>query len=286
MAQTAIEAEDSNMAIRTKIEDFIYKKLIRNLMLTSKLGRQSVLGEASTGYNFDHMYENKPEGFYLIGGLIDRILLNLPAVRATRNRRATIVKILSNEIENHRVKGMTTRIIDIACGTGRYLTDVSEIFRGEKIEIVGVDYDNKSLRLGEGLASRHGVLKSSIRFVRGNVFHLRLLKRFGRKIDWRPNIVVASGLTVYINDDQVLEMLRQVYGGLDKNGLFLFDSQENNPSRKLMEKICNTQDGAWILYYRPPSIWRKWLSETGFYDVIVSRDQWGMYNLCTARKPL
>lgn len=285
MAQTTIEAEKSDRAMRNKIEDFIYKKVIRGLMLTSRLGRQSVLGEAATGYNFDHMYENKPQGFNLIGGLIDRILLNLPAVRATRNRRATLVKILSNEIENHRVKGITTRIIDIACGAGRYLTDISEVFRGEKIEIVGVDYDNKSLKLGEALAQRHGVSKSSIRFIKGNVFHLRVLKRFGRNIDWRPNIVVASGLTVYIDDGEVLEMLKQVYEGLDQGGLFLFDSQENNPSRKLMEKVCNTKEGAWVLYYRSPSVWRKWLSETGFNDVIVSRDQWGMYNLCTARKP-
>jgi len=284
MAQTTIEAKKSDGAMRSKIEDFIYKKVIRSLMLTSKLGRQSVLGEAATGYNFDHMYENKPQGFNLIGGLIDRVLLNLPAVRATRNRRRNVVKILSNEIENHRMESKTTKIIDLACGTGRYLSDVTSTFRGEKVEIVGVDYDRKSLQLGQELAQKHNIPEANVRFVKGNIFRLRLLKRFGRNIDWRPNIVVASGLTVYIDDEKVLEMLRQVYEGLDKGGLFLFDSQENNPSRKLMEKLGTTREGPWVLFYRPPSVWRKWLSDFGYTNIVVSSDPWRMYNLCTARK--
>lgn len=274
------------MTVKDRIENFLYKKIIRNLMLTSRLGRQSVLGEASTGYNFDHMYENKAEGSYLIGGVIDKILLSLPAVQATRNRRANVVKILANEIQNHKVEEKTTKIIDIACGTGRYLTDVLTSFSSEKIEIVGVDYDRKSLALGERLSKKYGATESNIRFVKGNIFRLKLLKRFGSGIHWKPNIVISSGLTVYIDDDKVKDMLRQVYDGLDENGLFIFDSQESNPSRKLMEKVCNTKDGAWILYYRPPELWRKWLKEIGFKDIVVSRDQWHMYNLCTARKLL
>ncbi len=271
--------------MKQKVEDFIYKKVIRNLMLMSRLGRQSVLGEASTGYNFDHMYENKSEGTGLIGKIIDRALLNLPAVQATRSRRSCIKKILANEIENHEIENKTTRIMDIACGAGRYLLDVNQMFQGKNVETLGVDYDLKSIARGEKLAQKYNVSQSSLRFFRGNVFRLRLLKKLGKNIDWRPNIIVSSGLTVYIDDQKVHDMLEQVYEGLDRNGLFLVDSQENNPSRKLMEKVCNTKDGAWVLYYRQPSLWRKWLHETGFRDIRVSRDKWNMYNICTARKP-
>ena len=285
MDVTISEKTQSGNKIAIKIEDFIYKKVIRNLLLTSKLGRQSVLGEADTGHNFDHMYNNKPVGYSLIGGLVDRVLLNLPAVRATRHRKANIIKILSNEIENQKIECQKTKIIDLACGTGRYLIDISSIFSEEGIEIVGVDYDRKSLKLGEALAWQQRVLKTNVRFVKGNVFHLRLLKRFGRNIDWRPNVVVASGLTVYVDDQTVQNMIQQVYDGLDKGGLLLFDSQESNPSRKLMEKVCNMKTGAWVLYYRKPSIWRNWLWRAGFKDIVISQDPWNMYNLCTARKP-
>lgn len=272
------------MDIKTVIENFFYKVIIRNLLLLSNLGRRSALGEAATGYNFDYMYENKPHGFLGLGYLIDKILLNLPAVQATRERRVNIVKILSNEIENHKLQGKTTRILDLACGAGRYLTDIAKVFPKGKIEIVGVDYDDKSLTLAKNLSEKEGVSKGQIRFVKGNVFKLRILKKLGRKIEWRPNIIIASGLTVYIDDDKVIDMLKQIYEGLEHNGLILIDSQENNPSRKLMERALKTKEGAWVLHYRFSVQWRKWLQEIGFKDIVISRDHWRMYNLCSARK--
>ncbi len=98
--------------------------------------------------------------------------------------------------------------------------------------------------------------------------------------------MVASGLTVYIDDDKVFDVIRQVYEGLNKGGLFLLDSQVSNPSRKLMEKVCTTKEGAWVLFYRPAEFWRKQLYKAGFRDVVVSHDEWNMYNICTARKPI
>lgn len=243
------------------------------------------LGEAAEGYNFDYMYENKAHGCLGVGKLIDRFLLNLPAVQATRNRRATIVDMLSNEIHNNKLQGRTTRILDLACGAGRYLTDIAKIFHGSQIEIVGVDYDKKSIKLAEDLSVKEGVLNSKIRFVKGNVFNLRVLKKLGRRIAWRPNIVIASGLTVYIDDEKVVAMLKQIYEGLDKGGVALVDSQESNPSRKLMEKALKTKKGAWVLHYRPAEQWRKWFHEFGFKDSTVRRDVWNMYNVCLARKP-
>jgi hypothetical protein len=79
-------------------------------------------------------------------------------------------------------------------------------------------------------------------------------------------------------------MLKQIYEGLDKDGLLLIDSQESNPSRKLMEKALKTKEGAWVLYYRPPEQWRQWFLKFGFRDIVVSRDPWKMYNICSARK--
>jgi len=272
------------MSIKTTIEDFFYKRIVRNLLLLSDLGRRSALGEAATGYNFDYMYENKPHGFLGIGLLIDKLLLNLPAVQATRARRVNIVKILSNEIANNKLRGKTTKILDLACGAGRYLTDIAKIFPNDKIEIVGVDFDKKSLELAKSLSEKKGISKERARFIKGNVFKLRILKKLGHQVDWCPNVVIASGLTVYIDGDKVIDMLKQIYAGLDTDGLILIDSQESNPSRKLMEKALKTKEGAWVLYYRPAEQWRQWFLEFGFRDIVVSSDPWKMYNLCTARK--
>ena len=133
--------------------------MVGNLLLLSSLGKRSATGEAATGYNFDYMYENKAHGFLGIGWLLDKILLNLPAVQATRNRRANIVKILSNEIQNNKIKGKTTKILDLACGAGRYLTDIAKIYPNERVEIIGVDLDRQSLKLAKDLSGSAGVTK-------------------------------------------------------------------------------------------------------------------------------
>lgn len=270
--------------MKQAVEDFLYKKIIRNLLLMSKLGRQSVLGEASTGYNFDHMYTRQANGYYGIGKIIDFVLLRLPAVKATRVRKANIIRVLSEEIERRKKKEKTTRIMDIACGAGRYLVEVDSRFNQEGVEIIGVDYDSKSLRLGRSIATTYNIDENSLRYLRGNVFQLDHLKKFGDRIHWRPDIILASGLIEYLDDDKVQNAFGQIYEALESEGLFLFFNQQNNPSRKLMEKVCTTKEGAWILFYRQPDVLYDWLSKVGFTDVHVQTDQWRMYNLFMARK--
>jgi len=269
---------------KQKWEDFLYKKIIRNILLTSKLGRQSVLGEASTGYNFDHMYTSQAEGFYGIGKIVDFVLLRLPAVKATKARKQNIVRILSDEVQALLNKSTRPHILDVACGAGRYLAELKQVFKNENLDILGVDYDRKSLNLGKEIASGLDLQLEDFRYVRGNIFKLSRLKSLGNKKAWVPNIVVASGLIVYMPDDTAKSVIGQVYDTLSNGGLFLFSSQQNNPSRKLMEKVCNTKDGAWMLYYRQPTLICQWLTEFGFKDIKVNTDPWGMYNLYMARR--
>lgn len=272
------------VSIRERWEDFLYKKVIRNILLTSHLGRQSVLGAASSGYNFDHMYTSQAKGFYGIGKLVDFVLLRLPAVKATRARKKNIVNILSNEVQLLFQQGVRPRILDIACGAGRYLAELKQAFPNQDLDIVGIDYDRKSLQLGKQIAEAFNAESKNLRYVRGNIFKLARLKKLGAKKTWAPNIIVASGLIVYLPDEEAKQVLKQVYDALNEGAFFLFSSQQNNPSRKLMEKVCNTRDGAWILYYRQPSLVCKWLSDIGYKDAKVNTDRWGMYNLYLVRK--
>ncbi len=270
--------------VKQALENFLYKKVIRRLMLTSKLGRQSVLGEASAGYNFDHMYQNKASGYSGIGQIIDYILLHLPAVKATRARKENIIRVIGEEIQTRKKEGKITRIMDVACGAGRYLAEINASFDQEGVEIIGVDYDSKSLGLGRSIAETYHVSEETLRFLRGNVFRLEHLKRFGGKIKWLPNVILASGLIEYLDDNKAQNAFKQIHEGLDNGGLFLFFSQQNNPSRKLMEKVCTTKAGAWILYYRQPEVLTKWLKEAEFKQIDSNVDQWNMYNLFLARK--
>ena len=268
--------------MRQEIEDFIYKKVIRNLLLTSKLGRQSVLGEASTGYNFDHMYVNKAQGIVWLGKVVDFILLHLPAVKATRARKANIIKILSTEIEARKKNGENTRIMDVACGAGRYLAEIEKKF--PNIEIIGVDYDFKSIKLGRSIAQSYSISETKLRYFKGNVFQLDHLKKMGKKINWQPHIILASGLIEYLDDQKMKDAFLQIYNGLADQSLFVLFNQQANPSRKLMEKVCTTKDGAWILYYRQPGVVKTELLKVGFKHIQIHTDKWSMYNLLIVRK--
>src|SRR3989338_4409896 len=270
--------------MKQAVEDFLYKKVIRNILLMSKLGRQSVLGEASTGYNFDHMYTNKPAGYLGIGRIVDYILLHLPAVKATRARKKNIVANLTDEIAQRKKAGKVTRVMDVACGAGRYLAELDAKFKESDIEIIGIDYDSKSLMLGGTIAKSYNISEKSMRFLKGNIFRLEHLKRLGAKIEWCPDIIIASGLVEYLDDNVVRDVFGQIYEALEESGLFLFVSQQNNTSRKLMEKEGTTKDGPWILHYRQPSVLCDWLREAGFEDIRFQTDQWRMYDLFTVRR--
>ncbi|MFA6321111.1 MAG: class I SAM-dependent methyltransferase family protein [Candidatus Omnitrophota bacterium] len=141
-----------NMTIHAKIEDFLYKKVIKNILMLSKLGRASVSGKADSGLNFDHMYRRKPKGITAFGKFVDSIVLNLPSVQATRNRKDIIIKILENEIANNMLENKKTRIVDIASGPARYLTEIINSYNQDKIEVLCLDRDQRSINFGKALA--------------------------------------------------------------------------------------------------------------------------------------
>ena len=266
--------------IKSKLEHFWYRTILKNIISLSKLGRTSISGEADSGLNFDYMYRNDPGGVTAFGRFVDKLLLNLPSVKATRNRKEIIIKIIQNEIANNLVLNNKTRILDIASGPARYLVELINNSNQDNIDVLCIDKDRKSLNFGKVLAGR-----KPIRYAKADVLDTRHLKRLSRMISWKPNIVLISGLFEYKNDAFVKKISKEVYDNLDYDGLFIFISQVDNSSKKLMQEVCLTSEGkSWELIYRKPDVFRRWLLEFGFKNVIVSVDKWGMYEFCTCRK--
>lgn len=268
------------LRIRAVLENLWYNSILKNILSLSKLGRTSMKGNADSGLNFDHMYRNNPKGITTFGKFIDRLLLNLPSVRATRNRKAIIIKILRNEILNNLILKRKTRILDIASGPARYLVELVNEFNQDDIEVLCIDKDRRSLNFGKILAGSR-----PIRFAKVNILKTRHLQRLGKKIRWIPNIMLCSGLFEYKKDRFVDKIMKEVSKNIDRGGLFIFISQASNPAKKIMGKLGRTSEGKkWELIYRDPEYFRKWVLNLGFRDVIISVDRWGMYEFCTCRK--
>jgi len=266
-----------------KAEDFFYRVIIKNLLKTSKLGYGFVVTGAESGSNFEHIYNNKPQGTFLIGKYVDKALLNLPAVKSTRGRKDDIKKVLWNEIYNNKQLNVQTRVLDLASGGARYLREFVDEHRTGIIESICIDKDKSCVQLGRDLSKKENL--KNIKFFRGNLFQTKHLKLFAKKIKWTPNVVIASGLFIYFNNQTVEKMLKEIHDLLAPNGIIIFTSYEQLNTRKLMRKTMATSSGdEWVLYYRKPEYWRSLLYEKGFRDIFIIRDQWKMNNICTSRK--
>ena len=267
-------------ALKDQIDSFFYKKIVAPIISLSKLGRTTLSGQADAGLNIDHMYRNRPKGITRAGKLVDRVLLRLPSVQATRYKKDIIAKILSNEIANNILLEKKIKILDLASGPARYLVDVVTDKNKDEIEILCIDYDKRSVNFGKILAGN-----KPIRYTRVNVFKLERLKRLAGRISWIPNIIITTGFFELLSDNVFENMLKDMYRHIDKDGLVLFTSQADNPSKKLMTKIGKKQDGKnWTLFLRSPDHLRALMIKLGFRDVIISVDRWGMYEYCTGRK--
>lgn len=266
--------------LKEKIEKILYGSIIKRLMAISKLGRTTMSGQADSGLNIDYMYRNKPKGITNAGKIVDKILLNLPSVQATRHKKDIIGKILLNDIANNIILQRKTRIVDIASGPARYIVDAITTYNQGNIEVLCLDSDKRSINFGKVIAG-----KKPIRYAKANVFKLKHLKTFAQKIFWTPNIVIATGFFEILSDEIFEKLLREIYAHIDKDGLVLFTAQANNPSKKLMSKIGKKQDGTeWNVYFRTPEYLREIMLKIGFRNVVISVDKWGIYEYCTGRK--
>lgn len=263
------------------IEDLFYSRIVRPAIFSSRLGRRSMFGYADSGINFDHIYKNKAKGYNRFGKAMDRILLNLPACKATRYRKEKIIKILNEEIRKNMSAGKKTRIVDLASGPARYLVDLITGGIKDYVEALCLDIDLHSLSYGKKIAGSRPILYKKSNILKIGAHH----KRLSANIKWHPNIVIASGFYEYIDDELAIATLKLINGFLEPGGLLLLITQRDSPNKKLIEKVGITKSGKkWLLFYREPALIKQWLRETGYKNIEVEVDPWRMYVFYSARK--
>lgn len=268
---------------RVLVENLYYRKLLRGLLKSSRLGYGLVVTGAESGANFEHIYNNRPQGSYLIGRLIDRKLLNLHSAEATRIRKNTIRQLVWNEVQNNKHLGHKTKVLDLASGSARYLRELVNEHRQNEVESLCVDKDIHSVRLGQSLCKREGL--TTIRFIQANIFRMGRLQQLGSRLNWRANVVIAAGLFMYFNDSEIERILREIHAYLPARGLVVFTSVERLEIKKLMRKTMSVSSGEeWVLYHRKPDWLRTLLHHLGYNDVLILSDPWQLQNVCAARK--
>ncbi len=255
-------------------------KAIKFAFNLSYVGRRVISGKADSGVTFDHIYLNKAKGYYFIGRLVDRILLDFPSLKATRGRWSYIADEILRIAEEISPGGGEVDVVDLASGVSRYLVDLAKKTTKFKLQCLCLDKDMESLTIGRKISEG-----GQFRYCRTDLFASRKLINLGMRRNWRPNIAIATGLVEYLNDEALASLLEGLHPALTDRGFVILSSQINNPSRHLMETICRTSESRpWTLIYRQPENIKVVLERCGFSVKRVYIDDLKMYSILTAQK--
>ena len=150
---------------------------------------------------------------------------------AVRNRKQYFI----DQVTNTSLNNETPLVLNLGSGP---CTDVFEYFQKSPrspVKFECVDMDEKSNEFGAAVCDNY---IDSITFINRNVFLFNTEKEY--------DLIWSAGLFDYFNDKLFVKLTNRYFKFLKKGGeLIIGNFSENNPSRGLMEVLCQ-----WYLYHR------------------------------------
>lgn len=250
-----------------------------NLSEGIRVGRQYGF---SSGEMLDYVYEDHARGWGRIGRMIDRAYLSSVGWRGIRERRTNLVRTLSAIVLARRAQGLSTRVLDVAAGPGRYLLDLAEGLGGDDLAIECRDADADALARGRALAAARGL--ANVCYTQHDALDPAGLAA----IRPLPDVVVASGLyEILLDDDAIRASLRGIGALLPPGGLLVLTGQPHHPQLAVIANLLTHRDGTpWRMRLRPVETLEEWCREAGLVDVQTHGDTQGMFTITIARKPM
>lgn len=256
----------------------IYYKITR-LLLTS-------IGQLSTGiqiglkYGFDsgvmleYVYQNRPSGITFIGKTLDKFYLNAQGWQGIRQRGEILKSVLRQTIQDNNSQGITTILLDVACGGGRYDLEVIADFPPDAIKATLRDYQPENVQKAQELAQSLGV---SATIEQANAFSDQDLAN----VNPSPNLIVVSGLHEILPDNQLISHhFAQLYSILEPNGVLIFTIQPYHPQLEFIARVLNAHTGKpWVMRLRSLALVQEWATEAGFSGFEVQMDSFGIFGV-------
>jgi len=185
------------------------------LMLTSELAREGI--KHSGSYRFaDHIYANKPKGKFLVGKLLDALLLKLPSARSLRLRYIFAKKEIQNFLSSVRHDDPID-ILVVPSGLARELFEVADELRQQahplhqRIRWHGIDLDEGLVTILNEKKKRHG---HPMEFRIGDAFSMDSYRN--QKFD----MIISMGLTEFLGDEQTVDFYKIARRHLKESGIF------------------------------------------------------------------
>jgi len=233
-----------------------------------------------SGVMLDHVYENKAEGRFLVGRLIDRIYLDAPGWAGIRNRGELLRDIIIAEASKIADERKSVRLLDLACGGGRYLFCALKDLEDTGINVQATlrDYRDENVAKAKENARKEKI-KATIEL--GDAFCDADLGRLSS-----PDIVVVSGLHEIIDDDQLVRRhFKQIARLLASGSRLIITVQPQHPQVEFIARVLNSHCGRpWAMRLRSIKLISSWAQDAGFIIEAVTMEPRGIFGVLVARK--
>lgn len=256
-----------------------------NLPLASLLSKGLRLGE-KTGYDsgstLDYVYRNTPQGFPLIGTLIDKVYLESIGWRGIRVRKIHLEQLIRQAIAALRAAGKPVSVVDVAAGHGRYVIDAlaGELQAGDAVLLR--DYSDLNVDAGRALIADRG-LGGAVRFEKGDAFDRASLA----SLEPRPTLGIVSGLyELFPSNELVGRSLAGLGDAIAPGGYLVYTGQPWHPQLELIARSLTSHRGlsAWVMRRRTQAEMDQLVAAAGFEKVGQLIDEWGIFTVSIARR--
>ena len=230
-----------------------------------------------SGVNLDYVYRNIPSGDGFFGKMIDKNYLNSIGWKGIRQRKIHAIETLQKRIDFLHQQGQKVRILDIAGGPARYLIELAK--ENPKSEILVRDYQEHNIEQGRALAGEYGL--ENITYEQADAFD----KASYETMDYRPNIVIISGVFELFDDNQLIQKaIDGVASVIDKEGFLIYTGQPWHPQLKQIAYVLgNHQNEPWIMRRRSQSELDTLFKRSGFEKRSMKIDNWGIFTVSLAQ---
>jgi extracellular factor (EF) 3-hydroxypalmitic acid methyl ester biosynthesis protein len=234
------DASGLSESMRQTLGAQLQRELLPYILLT-RLGERMYAkprGYAGDFLTIDWLYQNEPQGVGRLGPLLDSCLLNTPAAKAVRNRRAFLAEYIQDA--RKRAQGRPAQITSMACGPAAEVFDVfATLDDPTQMRATLIDIDFQALAfVGDRCENRQ--LGRQMDLQHGNLVYLALGRHTLKLSD--QDLIYSLGLIDYFSDKFVLSLLNYVYTLLRPGGkVVLGNIHSSNPDKAFLDHVLDWQ---------------------------------------------
>lgn len=233
-----------------------------------------------SGPSLDYIYRNTPSGWTVLGRWLDRTYLQSIGWRGIRTRKANVERALWSVIDRLESQGQPVRLLDVACGGGRYVLDVLSALPPGRVSAELRDVDPASLEAARALIQANGI--RGVTFRQASAFDPVAFAT----TPLRPTLAVVSGLyELFPDNTAVRTSLGNIHGILAHGGYLIYTNQPWHPQLELIARVLVNREGQpWVMRCRSQAEMDALVRAAGFEKLGMAIDEWGIFTVSIARK--